>query len=142
MNLKRIKLCQYAFGLIIIIIISNNVLSYSTSTYYDNPRSYYDVKIIMISRMYDSINIDGFHSLNEGLGYDDEIILQDSNKIRLFGLFIVYNETTTFENNKAGGWIHSKIEIFNYNGWMIGQNENQHLIMIGDCEIVKITSYR
>ena len=140
--LSKKILFKYAIWLIVLLMFSSNVLCYSINSDDQNPRSYKDVKIIMISRMYDSVEIEGYHSLNEGSGYDDKIILQESNKIRLFGLFIIYNETGTLEYSNAGGWIHSKIEIFGYDGYMSGQHNNHHVLMFGDCEMVTIISYR
>lgn len=133
---------KYAIVFIFFTMISTDALGYSIDISDENPRSYNDVKIFIISRMYDSIGIDGYHSLNNGHGYDDIIILQDSNRIRLFGLLVIYNDTGTIEFNHGGGWINSKIEIFDYDGWMAGQDTNYHVIMFGECETITITSYR
>lgn len=140
--LSKKILLKYAICFIVLLMISSNVLCYPINSNDQNSRSYDHVKIVMISRMYDSVVIEGYHSLNEGFGYDDEIIFQESNSIRLFGLFILYNETGTLEYSNAGGWIHSKIEIFGYEGYMFGQNNNHHVLIFGDCETVNITSYR
>ena len=137
---KILVSCAIAF--IVLLIFSNNALCFTISTNDQNPRSYEDVKIVMISRMYSSVEIDGHHNSNQGFGYDDKITLQDSNMIRLFGLFIIYNETGRLEYSNSGGWIHSKIEIFGYDGYMTGQHDNRHLLMFGSCEMVTITSYR
>jgi hypothetical protein len=136
------KLTKYVITLIVLILLSGNVLCLQIKNSYENPRSYYDVQIIMISRMYDSIEIDGYHSLNQGFGFDDKITFSDSNKICLFGLFIISNETETLEYNTGGGWIHSKIEIFDYNGWMVCQHKGFHLLMFGISEMITITTYR
>jgi len=99
----------------------------------ENPRYHYDVKIILISRVFESIEIDGYHNLNEGLGYDENIKLKEANRLCYFGLLLIYNGSETLELNKVGGWIHTNIEITGYSGWMVN---------IGDCDIVKLTTGR
>ena len=106
-----------------------------------NPRTYYGVHILMISKMYESILIDGYHHANEGNGHDTSVILQQSNRFCL-GMFLLWNESTLIEGNCLGGWIHSKINITEFNGWMRDQDSRQHLKMIGYCGNVTITSYR
>ncbi|MFE3845531.1 hypothetical protein ACFL1L_01550 [Thermoplasmatota archaeon] len=108
----------------------------------ENPRYHYDVKIILVSRVFDNIEIDGFHNSDEGLGYDNTIKLDEANWIRLFGLLLIYNESDVLEQNNHGGWIHTNIEITGYSGWMLNQYNNNHVVMIGDCEIVKLTTGR
>jgi hypothetical protein len=117
-------------------------LNFQPITANENPRYYYNVKIILISRVYNSIKVEGYHNSNEGLGYDENIKLYDSNWIRLFGLLIIYNESDVLEQSNIGGWLHTKIEILNYSGWMKNQFDNKHLIMIGDCDTVILTTYR
>ena len=133
---------KYTILFIFLSVISSIVAGFSIDSTDENPRSYNDVKIFIISRMYDYIGINGYHNLNKGYGYDDSITLKDSNRIRLFGLLIIYNETGLIEFNHGGGWIHSRIEIFGYDGWMAGQNTGYHVIMFGDCETINIISYR
>ena len=108
----------------------------------ENPRYHHNVKIILISRVFNAIEIDGYHSNNVGLGYDKNIILIDSNRIHLIGFLLIYNESVVLEQNNHGGWIHSKIEINGYTGWMKNQNSNHHLKMFGLCDEIIITSYR
>jgi hypothetical protein len=100
------------------------------------------VKIILISRVFGSIEIDGYHNSNEGLGYDENIKLENANWIRLFGYLLIYDESEVLEKNNHGGWIHTNIEITGYSGWMVNQHDNKHILMIGDCEIVKLTTGR
>ena len=114
--------------------IPNNTIS--------DPRIYSDVHFILITNVYASIEIDGYHNLKEGYGNDDIITLQESNKIRLFGALIIHNGSDILESNRVGGWIHSKIEVINYHGWMADQNSNQHLKMLGFCNEIIITTYR
>jgi len=116
--------------------------SFQPAIAYENPRYHYDVKIILISRVFGSIEIDGYHNSNEGLGYDENIKLEDANWIRLFGYLLIYNESDVLEQNNMGGWIHTNIEISGYSGWMINQFDNNHLMMIGNCDIIKLTTGR
>ena len=120
-------------------IIGDNIIQNNTNS---NPRIYTDVHFMLVTNMYESIEIDGYHNLEDGYGYDDNIILQDSNMPRLFGILLIHNESDILESNRFGGWIHSKIEIIDYNGWMTDQNSNQHLKMLGFCDKILITSYR
>jgi hypothetical protein len=92
--------------------------------------------------MFDTIEIDGYHDLNEGFGFDDSILLKRAVRIRLFGLLIIYNNSEILEKNNHGGWIHTNIEMTRYSGWMVNQHNNKHLIMIGECDIIKITTGR
>lgn len=117
-------------------------LSFQPITAYENPRYHYDVKIILISRVFGSIEIDGYHNSNEGLGYDENIRLEDANWIRLFGYLLIYNDSDVLEQNNMGGWIHTNIEISGYSGWMMNQFNKNYLIMIGDCDIIKLTTGR
>lgn len=109
---------------------------------YENPRYHYDVKIILISRVFDSIEIDGYHNEYGGLGYDENIKFEDANWIRLFGFLLIYDDSEVLEQNNQGGWIHTNIEITGYSGWMLNQHNNNHVILIGDCDIVKLTTGR
>ena len=108
----------------------------------DNPRYHYDVKIVLISKVFDTITIDGFHNQHEGWGYDNSIELEEANWIRLFGFLQIYNDSMTLEKNYHGGWIHTNIEITGFSGWMMNQHSNPHVIMIGTCDIVKLTAGR
>ena len=108
----------------------------------ENPRYHYDVKIILISRVFDSIEIDGYHNEYEGLGYDDIIKLKNANRLYLFGLLLIYDESKVLEHSNRGGWIHTNIEITGYSGWIVNQHNNNHVVMIGDCDIVKLTTGR
>jgi hypothetical protein len=116
----------------------NNIQNNSNT----NPRSYTDVHFILITNMYSYIRIDGFHNLEDGYGADDYIILQESNRIRLFGILLIHNGSTILESSRYGGWIHTKIEINGYIGWMKDHNTNQHLKMTGFCDEIIITTYR
>jgi len=112
-----------------------------------NPRYYYDVKILMMSRMYESIEIDGFHNYNYGNGHDDNIALRDSNRIYTIGILIIWDDSEIKEFSLHGGWVHTRIEIFDYDGWMSGQDKTTILNMIplkiyGHCDEIKITAYR
>ena len=100
------------------------------------------MKIILISRVFESIEIDGYHNEYEGLGYDENIKLKEANRLCYFGLLLIYNGSETLELNKVGGWIHTNIEITGYSGWMTNQHNNNHVILIGDCDIVKLTTGR
>lgn len=106
-----------------------------------NPRTYYGVHLLMISNMYESILIDGYHHANEGNGQDSTVTLQQSNRFHL-GLFVLWNESTLIDGNHFGGWIHTKIDITDFNGWISDQNSRQHLKMLGYCGNVTITTYR
>ena len=106
-----------------------------------NPRTYYRVHLLMISNMYESILIDGYHHANEGNGQDSTVTLQQSNRFHL-GLFVLWNESTLIDGNHFGGWIHTKIDITDFNGWISDQNSRQHLKMLGYCGNVTITTYR
>ena len=108
----------------------------------ENPRYHYDVKIILISKVFDTIEIDGYHNLNEGLGYDKNIQLKGANWLRLIGLLLIYNESEVLEKNNNGGWIHTNIEITGYSDWMVNQHDNKHVIMIDNCGIIKLTTVR
>ena len=120
-------------------LTGGNIVQNNTSS---NPRIYTDVHFILITNVYASIEIDGYHSIKEGYGNDDIITFQESNRIRYFGVLIIHNGSDILESNRVGGWIHTKIEVINYNGWMVDQNSNQHLKMLGFCEEIIITSYR
>lgn len=126
----------------ILCLLVLSCLSFQPITANENPRYHYDVKIILISRVFGSIQIDGYHNSNEGLGYDENIKLEDANWIRLVGLLLIYNESDVLEQNNMGGWIHTNIEISGYSGWMKNQFDNNHLFMIGDCDIIKLTTGR
>ena len=106
-----------------------------------NPRTYYRVHLLMISNMYESILIDGYHDANEGNGQDSTVTLQQSNRFHL-GLFVLWNESTLIDGNHFGGWIHTKIDITDFNGWISDQNSRQPLKMLGYCGNVTITTYR
>ena len=120
------------------------ILSYQPLYAYENenPRYHHNVKIVLISRVFNTIETDGFHNKYNGLGFDENIILKDSNRIRLMGFLLIYNESMVLEKNNHGGWIHTKIEINGYTGWMKNQNSNYHLKMFGLCDEIIITSYR
>lgn len=105
----------------------------------ENPRYHYNVKIILISKVFDSIVIDGFHDENEGWGYDDTIELEEANWIRLFGYLQIFNDSMVLEKNYMGGWINTNIEITGFSGFMMNQYTNHHVLIVGDCDIVKIT---
>ena len=123
-------------------MFSSNALCYPINNINENPRYHYDVKIILISRVFESIEIDGYHNEYEGLGYDENIKLKEANRLCYFGLLLIYNGSETLELNKVGGWIHTNIEITGYSGWMVNQHNNNHVILIGDCDIVKLTTVR
>ena len=151
MNKKRLS--KYAIGLIILMITTQITSGYSSETIEqcslftqtisaNNPKIYNDVKILMISRMYDSIEIDGFHNYNYGNGHDDNIALRDSNRIYIIGILVIWDDSEIKEFNLLGGWVHTRIEIFDYDGWMSGQDTLSHLKMFGNCKTIKITVYR
>ena len=108
----------------------------------ENPRYHYDVKIILISKVFDSIIIDGFHDELEGWGYDDTIKLEEANLMRLFGYLQIFNDSMVLEKNHMGGWINTNIEITGFSGFMKNQHSLPHLFIIGHCNIVKITTFR
>jgi hypothetical protein len=108
----------------------------------ENPRYYSNVNIIVISRIFDTIYIDGFHNISTGFGFDESISLKGANNPRLLGLFLIYNDTNLLEEEKHGGWLHTTIQISNFSGWIKNQHNNFHLIMFGECEQVKLTTYR
>ena len=95
---------------------------------------YYDVNIFMISKLYQSIEIHGFHETNSGKGHDDKITLQDANKILTLGMLVIWDNSGTKEFVFNGGWINTKLEIFDYDGWMSGQNTSFRLKMFGHSE--------
>ena len=111
--------------------------SYTTTYKY-----YYDVKILMISKLYESIETDGFHHSNSGMGHDDKITLQDANRFLTLGIAIIWDDSGIKEWAFNGGWWHTKLEIFNYYGWISCQNEKYRMKMFGDCERIKKTVYR
>jgi hypothetical protein len=103
---------------------------------------YYDVHILMISKLYETIEIDGFHHSSFGEGHDDKITLQDANKIFTFGIAIIWNDSEIQDWAFNGGWVHTKLEIFNYYGWISCQNGISRMKMYGDCKLIKKTIYR
>ena len=117
-------------------------LSHQPLQAYENPRYHYDVKIILISKLFDSIVINGFHNEHIGWGHDDLIKLEEANRIRIFGYLQIFNDSMVLEHNNHGGWIHTNIEITGYSGWMTNQHDNKHIIMIGECETVMLTTGR
>ena len=106
-----------------------------------NPKVYYDVRILLKSNVFEVTEINGFHSSDSGIGYDDSITLFGSH-ISLFGIFAIWNTSEIKELNLHGGWINTKLEIFGYNGWMSGQDKLNSLKMLGHCNQIKITTYR
>lgn len=108
----------------------------------ENPRYHHDVKLIIISRVFDSIEINGFHDENNGIGFDELIQLEEANSPRLFGFLKIYNDSIVFEQNYHGGWIHTNIEINGFSGFMINQHTKKHVIIIGTCDLVSLTSGR
>jgi len=103
---------------------------------------YYNVDIFMISKLYESIEIDGFHETNSGKGHDEKITLEDANKFLTLGILIIWDDKDTKEFVFNGGWIHTKLEIFDYDGWMSGQSESIRLKMLGHCDKIIKTVYR
>lgn len=103
---------------------------------------YYDVSIFMISKLYESIEIDGFHEAQSGKGHDEKITLEDANKILTLGILIIWDGSEIIERVFNGGWIHTKLEIFDYEGWMSGQNEFIRVKMFGHCGKIIKTVYR
>ena len=140
---KKIIICITSLIVCLILatpqMIGKNIAQNRTCS---NPRSYTDVHFLLISKVYSSIEITGDHSINEGYGYDNTITLQESDSIRLVGVLLIHNGQDILESNRVGGWIHTKIEVINYNGWMVDQNSNQHLKMLGFCNEIIITTYR
>jgi hypothetical protein len=112
--------------------------------YPTNPRYYYDATILLISRVYKITEIDGFHDTHLGKGYD--------NKITLYGehfwpvhIFIIWVDSEIVHRRKGG--INTKLELFDYEGWMFGQDKTTILNMTplkiyGHCDEIKITVYR
>jgi hypothetical protein len=103
---------------------------------------YYDVNIFMISKLYESIEINGFHETHNGKGHDDKITLRDANKFFTIGILIIWDDSDTKEFVFNGGWINTKLEIFDYDGWMSGQNTLFRLKMLGHSEKIIKTIYR
>jgi hypothetical protein len=105
----------------------------------NNPRTYYNVSILVISR-YGSIDIDGFHESHFGFGHDEKITLS---KAGLYtpGIFAIWDSSGLKEICLGGGWMNTIVEIFDYDGWMSFQNIH-YPVMFGHCEKIKLTSYR
>ena len=132
----------YSSIFVVILLISCINFQLSLADANENPRYHYDVNIILISRVFDTISINGFHNTGVGFGFDDSISLKEANNPRIFGVLLIYNDTQILEKNYHGGWIHTHIEISNFSGWITNQQNNLHLMMFGECEIVKLTTYR
>ena len=104
-------------------------------------RTYEDVHIILISRKFMDKTIIGFHLTNEGLGYDEYVELSDADRLPIFGFILIYDDTRVWEKYERGGYVHMKIRINGYGGWMFNQHTNKHWIMFGDCDILEVWSH-
>ena len=107
----------------------------------NDTRTYEDVNIILISRMFLDMHINGFHNENEGLGYDEYVELKDANRLSLFGLILIYDDSRILEQWERGGSIHMNIKITGYGGWMFNQETNKHWIMFGTCDVLDVWSH-
>jgi hypothetical protein len=104
--------------------------------------SYEDVNILMISKLYQTIIINGDHNSSSGKGHDSKITFQNANALYTIGILIIWDDEGIIDWVSNGGWIHTKLVIFNYDGWMSGQFGNFRLKLIGHCELINKTVYR
>ncbi len=132
----------YSAIFVSILLISNFYYLPSLAQANENPRYHYNANIILISRVFDSIHINGYHNNHTGFGFDDLISLKQANNSRIIGLLLIYNDTLILEKELHGGWIHTLIDITNFSGWIKNQHNNLHVMMFGECEIIKLTTYR
>jgi hypothetical protein len=125
------------FGIVVTAVLLAIPLTVTAET----SRYYYDATLLLISRGYSIIDINGSHEVKSGQGHDDKVTLHGH---RLgFHLFII--ETSSQKIHEA--CIYSKVELFNYDGWMFGHDQLTLLNKIplklyGHCEKIKITVYR
>ena len=150
MNKKTLWICTTTMLLLLISQIISGGYSTNIETKQEliienpltnNPKIYYDVKILLRSTVFEVSEINGFHGSNSGYGYDDSITLFGS-FVSLFGILAIWNKSEIKELNFHGGWLNTKLEIFGYNGWMRGQYKLTSLKMFGQCDQIKITTYR
>ena len=146
-NKKTVVIVSFVLLMTLPVIAGHSVKTVETqsesikTSFMNNPKVYYDVRILLKSNVFEVTGIDGFHSSDSGIGYDDSITLFGSH-ISLFGIFVIWNTSEIKELNMHGGWINTKLEIFGYNGWMKGQYKLTSLKMFGQCDQIKITTYR
>ena len=146
-NKKTVVIVSFVLLMTLPVIAGHSVKTVETqsesikTSFMNNPKVYYDVRILLKSNVFEVTEINGFHSSDSGIGYDDSITLFGSH-ISLFGIFVIWNTSEIKELNMHGGWINTKLEIFGYNGWMKGQYKLTSLKMFGQCDQIKITTYR
>ena len=121
---------------------NNNLSSVDTSPQPVTYQLYNDVNILMISKLYESINIEGVHDSQSGQGYDEKITFEEANNLFTIGIAIIWDKNEIHKWGFNGGWIHTKLEIFEYNGWMSGHHQSPRVKLIGHCEMINITVYR
>ena len=103
---------------------------------------YYDVNVLMVSKLYESVEIEGDHSSESGLGFDQKITMEEANKLFTIGIAIIWDTSDIHKWGLNGGWIHTKVEIYNYTGWISGHLQTSRVKLIGHCEMINITIYR
>jgi len=91
--------------------------------------TYYNASIALITVRYNVKDME-----------DDYVYLSSRNILHRPGLLIIYNETKTWEFNRAGGWIHSYIEFFGYKGYF--KFDKPLLMMFGDFDKIIIQTGR
>jgi hypothetical protein len=109
-----------------------------------NPSIYYNVDVLIISRQFEITELIGNHKNLVGKGIDE--------KITLYGeywwpvhLFILWKDSDFILRNGVG--INTKIEIFNFDGWIFGHKidtifPRMPLKLYGHSDMMKITVYR
>ena len=132
----------YSQIIVIILLISCTYYQPSIAEEIENPRYHYHTKIILISRVFESITINGYHNNSTGFGFDESITLKEANNPRIIGLLLIFNDTQILEKNYHGGWIHTHIEITNFSGFIKNQQNILHVCIFGECEIIKLTAGR
>ena len=108
-----------------------------------NPRYFYDVDVLVISRQFDITELNGFHETQKGNGIDAKITLFGEH-LSPINFFIIWDNSVIVH---SGGGINVKIELFNYDGWMFGHTSTTILLkiplkMYGHSDEVKVTIYR
>jgi hypothetical protein len=111
----------------------------------NNPRTYYNVNITIMSGFCRSVHVDGFHKWFLGYGNDTEIKLKG---FLLFpGLWWPLISKIIVENDSGilleDDLIYVRsIDIFNYSGWMSGHHLHFLLLVKGHCDKIAIYGYR
>lgn len=142
-NIKKFILITWIVGILLSIAMLPIADSRTQKMLPSNPtcnkgyEEYYNVSLFAISLLYSSDTDNNTIHLT----YDS-----------IFGLlpppigeFVVYNETGTLKYSRGGGWIHSIITIYNYEGQFIWLRLFKHchfLYMSGNCSKICIRTYR